>query len=181
MTATPNSIPKGSSLLLSLPVIMGSSLPEPEICRITLPPWEKLQVNSLPSIVVDTLRDRRTVACFRSYYCCLYVCSGSARRGSRIEVGICHSKDPSRAETIEQFRNGTLDVVVTTSVLERGVTFPRTCYGAVCGSSIVYMQYVSADGWTSRAYDRISRWSGPVLRIEGYSSHAERSENDSKA
>jgi len=39
-------------------------------------------------------------------------------------VGLCHSKVEHRAAVIKQFRDGDLDIMVTTSVLERGVTFP---------------------------------------------------------
>jgi competence protein ComFA len=39
-------------------------------------------------------------------------------------VGICHSQLEERSQVIEDFRQGRLDVLVTTTVLERGVTFP---------------------------------------------------------
>jgi competence protein ComFA len=39
-------------------------------------------------------------------------------------IGVCHSKAPDRSETVQSFKDGKLDIVVTTSVLERGVNFP---------------------------------------------------------
>jgi competence protein ComFA len=37
---------------------------------------------------------------------------------------LCHSKADDRSQVIQDFKNGRLGIVVTTSVLERGVNFP---------------------------------------------------------
>ena len=126
MTATPNSIPKGR-LVITIPArYHGFPLPEPEIHTITLPPWEELQAHSVPPIVVDTLRDRNEpwLVFAPTIAACTHI-QGVLEEVLGVEVGICHSKDPKRGDTIERFRQGALEVVVTTSVLERGVTFPR--------------------------------------------------------
>ncbi|WP_176444843.1 helicase-related protein [Paenibacillus herberti] len=43
-----------------------------------------------------------------------------------IEIEGTHSQDPARGEKVQQFRDRTLRVLVTTTILERGVTIPRS-------------------------------------------------------
>ncbi|QKS73316.1 DEAD/DEAH box helicase family protein [Paenalkalicoccus suaedae] len=42
-----------------------------------------------------------------------------------LRVGTVHSAEPDRADRVAAFRAGDLDVLVTTTILERGVTVPR--------------------------------------------------------
>lgn len=126
MTATPTTIPKTIPVITIPARYHGFPLPEPEIPKVQLPPWEKLESSSLPSIVVDILKDRREpwIVFAPTIEACGRI-QQAVTDLTGIEVGICHSKEPQRQETIERFRRGCLEVVVATSVLERGVTFPR--------------------------------------------------------
>lgn len=45
------------------------------------------------------------------------------RMMKRIKIACVHSTDPQRVDKIEQFRQGTFTILITTSILERGVTF----------------------------------------------------------
>lgn len=40
------------------------------------------------------------------------------------QITAVHAKDPNRIEKVTQFRNKKLDILLTTTILERGVTFP---------------------------------------------------------
>jgi competence protein ComFA len=41
------------------------------------------------------------------------------------KIGFVASTSENRADTVERFRSGTLTILVTTTILERGVTFPK--------------------------------------------------------
>lgn len=45
--------------------------------------------------------------------------------GLRLRVETCHAHDPAREQKVDLFRKGVIHVLVTTSVMERGVTIPR--------------------------------------------------------
>lgn len=45
--------------------------------------------------------------------------------GPRLRVDTCHAHDPARQAKTDLFRKGEINVLVTTSVMERGVTVPR--------------------------------------------------------
>jgi competence protein ComFA len=50
---------------------------------------------------------------------------GELRSGGDAACDFSHANDPAREHKIDQFRQGKIRVLVTTSILERGVTIPH--------------------------------------------------------
>lgn len=50
-----------------------------------------------------------------------------------LAIACVHSKDPSRQEKVQQLRDNTLDILITTTILERGVTFTN-CQVCIIGA-----------------------------------------------
>ncbi|MDY0393243.1 DEAD/DEAH box helicase [Virgibacillus halophilus] len=51
-----------------------------------------------------------------------------------------HAKDPHRKELVKQFRDKKIDILITTTILERGVTFPSVDVAVVDGGHEVFDQ-----------------------------------------
>ncbi len=126
MTATPQSLRQRAELI-TIPVrFHGQPLPVPAIKISPLPAWDELSLKEFPASVLELVEKGEhpwlvfapTIAACEAIYKLLRSASGK-------RVGICHSKHPQRLNTISRLRQETLDIVVTTSVLERGVNFPR--------------------------------------------------------
>lgn len=125
MTATPHTQREYEQVITIPARYHGFSLPEPELVKAVLPPWKTLGSFDLPHFLLQTLQSHKhpwlvfaptITACSR-----LQTVMGEALGKP---VGICHSKVDNRSEVVQDLRDGKLDIVVTTSVLERGVNFP---------------------------------------------------------
>ncbi|NLJ80761.1 MAG: DEAD/DEAH box helicase family protein [Firmicutes bacterium] len=125
MTATPASVQRRKALITIPARFHGHPLPVPQIMIRPLPPWEDLAARPLPGEITTVLENERhpwlifapTIASCQAVFRCL-------RLGSAKKVALCHSQAPQRETTIQQLRGGFLDIVVSTSILERGVNFP---------------------------------------------------------
>ncbi|MBK0347963.1 DEAD/DEAH box helicase family protein [Aerococcaceae bacterium zg-ZJ1578] len=53
-----------------------------------------------------------------------------------IKLAVVHSQDSERIEKVQQLRNGVLDALITTTILERGVTF-KNCQVLIVGAEDV--------------------------------------------
>ncbi|MGO4888791.1 DEAD/DEAH box helicase [Anaerobacillus sp. MEB173] len=51
-----------------------------------------------------------------------------------------HSEDPNRKEKVEKFRTGAIPILVTTTILERGVTVPRISVAVLAAEHQVYTE-----------------------------------------
>jgi len=124
MTATPAG-PRPERVITIPARHHGFPLPEPELVVDRLPPWPGLQAKGLPAVVVDALgeKERPWLVFAPTIAACTALQRALAEALSR-RVGLCHAQLPTRAQVIEDFRRGDLDILVTTSVLERGVNFP---------------------------------------------------------
>lgn len=60
-----------------------------------------------------------------------------ARLGMTRGVGV-HAADPQRTAKVQQMRDGTVDFLVTTTILERGVTFPNVMVAILGGDDPVF-------------------------------------------
>lgn len=125
MTATPHSH-RDYDRVITIPArYHGFALPEPRLLKLELPHWNKLEPADLSSSLMEMLQDNRhpwlvfapTIAACSRLQETLTKALGKT-------IGVCHSKAPDRSETVQGFKDGKLDIVVTTSVLERGVNFP---------------------------------------------------------
>lgn len=136
MTATPQSLGRAQCLVTIPARFHGHPLPEPQICVCGLPPWVDLPRQPLPSEILDILAEKKhpwlvfapTIAACNALY-------QTFRSILTKNVGICHSQEPQRNNTVLRFQEGALDVVVATSVLERGVNFP------VLGVLVLYAEH----------------------------------------
>lgn len=125
MTATPN-VRREYKRVITIPArYHGFPLPEPELVVSKLQPWVAMEANDLPHQLVDNLQGAQGpwLVFAPTIAACSRLRSLLSQALER-PVGLCHSKVEHRAAVIKQFRDGDLDIMVTTSVLERGVTFP---------------------------------------------------------
>lgn len=139
MTATPKNL-KNYDQVVTIPArYHGYPLPEPRLVVEALPPWEELTTELLPEILSEKLLNQNQnwlifaptiLACTKIAEVLAVIYPG--------QVGLCHSQDPQRVRTIERFRQGELRIVVTTSVLERGVNFPGVHVFVVYGEHGVF-------------------------------------------
>ncbi|MDI9441912.1 MAG: DEAD/DEAH box helicase family protein [Firmicutes bacterium] len=125
MTATPNNVHRYQRVITIPARYHGYPLPEPTLVEWRLPELDGLTVESLPPHVLEYLRtvDSPWLVFGPTIKACERI-QGVLSSALEKRVGICHSQLEERSQVIEDFRQGRLDVLVTTTVLERGVTFP---------------------------------------------------------
>lgn len=126
MTATPQSLGQYERVITIPARYHGYPLPEPQFVLEALPIWDDLRPQDLPDTIVDLLQreDHAWLVFAPTIAACAKLQRVLASALGR-EVGLCHSQEPNRVQTIQRLRDGDLAVVVTTSVLERGVNFPQ--------------------------------------------------------
>lgn len=126
MTATPYAR-RSYDRIITIPArYHGYPLPIPKLLTLKLPPWQELNASNLPAEILTPLQQGEhpwlvfvpTIAACKVWHQILSEVLAK-------KVGICHSKAEERVQTTEDFRTGKLDIVVTTSVLERGVNFSK--------------------------------------------------------
>ncbi len=125
MTATPHSQADYEHVITIPARYHGFPLPEPELVTRSLPPWTVLKTTDIPPFLLDILEGQSHpwLIFAPTIQACTYLQKVLAKATER-PVGLCHSKAKNRHETIQDLRDGRVDIVVTTSVLERGVNFP---------------------------------------------------------
>ncbi|WP_260851751.1 helicase-related protein, partial [Staphylococcus epidermidis] len=62
----------------------------------------------------------KAAACFKGVHC---------------RTASVHAEDKHRKEKVQQFRDGQLDLLITTTILERGVTVPKVQTGVLGAES----------------------------------------------
>src|SRR5690606_29360583 len=108
----------------------GNPLPVPTL-KICYALKKSLRQQKIPKTLLDWITNRKN----RQRQLLIFVPSIhlakevqlNLQKSHRIQLGdivSVHSEDEQRVEKIEQFRNKKIDVLVTTTILERGVTFP---------------------------------------------------------
>ncbi|NLM42146.1 MAG: DEAD/DEAH box helicase family protein [Firmicutes bacterium] len=164
MTATPTG-PRPQRVITIPARHHGHPLPEPQIIVEKLPPWPELTGAALPPAVVDSLAgsEHPWLVFAPTIAACTALEQVLAQALTR-KVGLCHAKLEGRRRVVDEFRRGLLDVLVTTSVLERGVNFPGV------GVMVLYADHslfsvsalVQMAGRVGRSADAPS---GPVLFV----------------
>ena len=125
MTATPYTR-RGYERVITIPArYHGFSLPEPELLEATLPPWETLASADFPPVLFQMLQSHGQpwLIFAPTIAACSRLRDAMAEALAK-PVGLCHSKVENRSKVVQDLKDGRLDIVVTTSVLERGVNFP---------------------------------------------------------
>lgn len=125
MTATPHSRREYKHVITIPARYHGFALPEPELVVSRLQPWKTMQTLDLPPRILETLElNPHPWLIFAPTIEACTRLRDMLMEALGKPVGLCHSKVENRAEVVEQLRDGRLDLIVTTSVLERGVNFP---------------------------------------------------------
>lgn len=110
----------------------GHPLPEPVLLERRSPAasraladlWRKALAGDPVFVFVPRVSELAKVA--QSIRAALAEVAGlPANRVAGVRVETCHAHDPERQEKIESFRERRIGVLVTTTVMERGVTIPR--------------------------------------------------------
>ncbi|WP_101843024.1 DEAD/DEAH box helicase [Halobacillus sp. Marseille-P3879] len=131
LTATPRKKEKRRIKNKQLPAVFipsrfhGHPLPVPKL-KLTPTLRSQLSKASLPKSVLNSIsiqqKGRRQLLLFASTIS--YAEKIARLLSSDYSIDSVHAEDPERADKIESFRKRELEVLVTTTILERGVTFP---------------------------------------------------------
>ncbi len=123
MTATPKRIPRGDRLITIPARYHGFPLPTPAFVKLKLPKWTELAKHSLPHQVLEPFADPKTV------YLVFVPTVAAARHvgdflKSHVSQSVCHcsAQDPLRKEKRDGLESGAYQIMVTTSIMERGIT-----------------------------------------------------------
>ncbi|RWZ55040.1 DNA/RNA helicase [Halobacillus fulvus] len=130
LTATPRNQEKRRIRSKQLPVVFipkrfhGHPLPVPKL-TLSFNLSRYLKKNELPAAILNLIkkpRDRQLLIFLSS------ISLTSGLRGFLASKGVVteqvHAGDEDRKEKVERFRNKEIDILLTTTILERGVTFP---------------------------------------------------------
>lgn len=124
MTATPINPQRNK---ITIPArYHGYPLPEPSFLKMTLPSWEKLPNEPLPLDILTILIETSA-----PWLVFVPTIKASKQVGKYFEkhlqvpVCFCFATDPERDLKKEGISNGKYQVMVTTSVMERGITIPN--------------------------------------------------------
>lgn len=106
----------------------GHDLPVPSV-KLLFSLQSSLQKEELPSAFYHWLKQRkhpnRQLLIFvPTIHLAEKVMPHVLQRLSKMKIAFVHAEDEIRKEKVEKFRAKELDVLITTSILERGVTFP---------------------------------------------------------
>lgn len=132
LTATPNKALKKEAASGELPVVKipvryhRHPLPVPRF--VWCGNWEKLlKKHKVPIVVYEWLQKRKS----ENKQCFLFVPTVDVAvqleqiLSTRFPIACVYSEDPERKKKVEQFRRGELKMLITTTILERGVTVPN--------------------------------------------------------
>lgn len=137
MTATPLSKREYQRVITIPARYHGYALPEPELVAFPLPAWTTLESIDPPPFLMESLQggDHPWLVFAPTIAACVKL---QAVFTAVLEkpIGLCHSKVENRSEVVREFKAGKIDVIVTTSVLERGVNFPKV------GVIVLYADHV---------------------------------------
>lgn len=121
MTATPQRIPRSP---ITIPARHhGHPLPEPDFLKARLPAPESLTGEGLPQALVDVLENGQWLVFVPTVAAAKPVARALEQRRER-RVAYSYAADPARDEKRSQLDAGLLDILVATSIMERGVTIP---------------------------------------------------------
>lgn len=122
LTATPRPEQKRKKIpTIFVPIrYHGKPLPVP-VLQMEMTLRKKLQINKTPDSLLSFMRKRN-----RQRQLLIFVPTVSLTQvfAQNLQAVPDHAEDPKRKEKINQFRNKKIDVLITTTILERGVTFP---------------------------------------------------------
>lgn len=124
MTATPNFQNKFEKTITIPARYHGYPVPEPQLLNYNLPTPAQLEPINLPSIVLQSLNEPGSWLIFVPTISACIALHKTLAKALQRPVGICHSQAPNNEQTIRDMKDNKIDVVVTTSLLERGVNFP---------------------------------------------------------
>ncbi len=133
LSATPSQTMKRAANNLKLACVKihlrfhGYPLPVPRM--IWSGQWKKvLERKKLPSVFVKWLKKQagsgRRAMIFVPSVSILDTVTDMIKKHVSVQVDSVHAEDPQRKEKVEQFRQEEIQLLVTTTILERGVTVP---------------------------------------------------------
>ena len=123
-------LPNLKFLLSYLPLrYHGHLLPQIKV-RLAFGWRRRLERQQLPSQVIqqlqETLKEGHRFLLFIPHIADLALVEAALRHSfTTFRFATVHASDPQRLEKVQKMRDGDYDFLVTTSILERGVTFPE--------------------------------------------------------
>ncbi|NLY10206.1 MAG: DEAD/DEAH box helicase [Firmicutes bacterium] len=101
----------------------GYPLPEPYFLKCQLPHWRNLSSDTLPREIIEILTGvpKQWLVFVPTVESCEYIAQ-IFQSCLQLKIEYCHSLDPKREQKINSLQHDEVDIFVTTSILERGVT-----------------------------------------------------------
>ncbi|MBI2873631.1 MAG: hypothetical protein HYY09_00950 [Firmicutes bacterium] len=135
LTATPSPdlikmVRRGEIHVVKIPARHhGHPLPEPELLRIRLPSLRDAAGSALTERAAELIRGRlpagrRVLVFVPSVDLARKTAGLLAGYLSGVPVGYAHARAEDRPETVQDFRSGGIKILISTTILERGVSFP---------------------------------------------------------
>ncbi len=139
----------------------------PEIKLKLVPSWRRQLGNKkLPGSLIQTLKQRlknkRRFLLFVPHVADLSSVKEGLERQLKINVTTVHAVDEKRLEKVQKMRDHEIDFLVTTSILERGVTFPEIDVFVIGADDAVFSTAALVQ-IAGRAGRSVSRPTGDVI------------------
>lgn len=122
MTATPTKIPRNIPLVTIPARHHGRPLPIPQLIRVKLAPPQRIVGKKLPNSIRDYLQLPKPWIVFVPTVDAAELVAAWLERHLRRVIYWTHSRDAKREEKVGKFYQSGADIIVATSILERGIT-----------------------------------------------------------
>ncbi len=126
MTATPIKCPSAKGLVTIPARYHGHPLPVPRFWQVQLPHWDKVVQRSMPQEVVAVLAQSK-----QPYLVFVPTVAAAKQVGQYLQsvlsvpVCFCYGGDPEREMKRTGLVSGKFQIMVATSIMERGITIPK--------------------------------------------------------
>lgn len=123
MTATPLKIPDPANRIMIPARYHGYPVPEPQVLKLKLPHWTEVHKRGLPEELLEIIKGSNSPwLVFVPTIAATEAVAKALGQSTNLEICWCHASDPQRDSKRSGLENGQFQVMVTTSIMERGIT-----------------------------------------------------------
>lgn len=139
MTATPHRLSPGSNVITIPARYHGYPLPEPQILKIPLPGLDELADRGLPPRIMEILAaNKRPWLIFSPTVAAVRIIAGLIGKALKCRVCCSWAGDRQRDQKIDGFASGQYEIMVATSIMERGVTLANVQVMVLYSDHVVF-------------------------------------------
>lgn len=123
MTATPFKIPSIANRVMIPARYHGYPVPEPQVMKLKLPHWNEVCKIGLPQVIIDIVKNHNAPwLIFVPTIAATQAIARTIEKATKLNICWCHAGDPQRDQKRIGLAEGNYQVMVTTSIMERGIT-----------------------------------------------------------